>query len=106
VAEVLRANIRDLDYEGVGRVIVAEYRGALQDIVRVGKRFDLLFVDPPYRMLTDVEVTLEPLVPSLLEDGAVVIFESDKASHPTLGAAPVFDRVYGATRVTMVSKRP
>jgi 16S rRNA (guanine966-N2)-methyltransferase len=105
VAEVLRVNIRALEYENASRVLVADYRAALQDIVQTGERFDLLFVDPPYRMLPEVEVTLEPLVLSFLHDGAVVIVESDRASHPTLGAAPVFDRVYGDTRVTMIAIR-
>ena len=59
VSEVLRTNIRDLDYEGQSRVLVADYHAALQDIMRRGERFDLLFVDPPYRMLPEVEVTLD-----------------------------------------------
>ncbi len=105
VAEVLRANIRDLDYEHASRVVVADYRAALQDLVQAGERFDLLFVDPPYRMLPDAEVTLEPLAPSLLQDCGVVVIESEKTSHPTLGDVPVFDRVYGDTRVTMVTMR-
>jgi hypothetical protein len=40
-----------------------------------------------------------------VHDRGVVILESDKASHPTLGASPAFDRVYGDTRVTMVTIR-
>jgi len=105
VAKVLRANIRDLDYLAASRVVVADYHAALQDIMHAGERFDLLFVDPPYRMLPEAEVTLEPLAPSLLQDCGVVILESGKASRPTLGASPVFDRVYGDTRVTMVTIR-
>jgi 16S rRNA (guanine(966)-N(2))-methyltransferase RsmD len=105
VAEVLRTNIRGLGYEGVSRVLVTDYRASLQEFVRLGERFDLLFVDPPYRMLPEVEVTLEPLLSSVLEDGGVAVVESDKASRPTFGAVPVFDRVYGDTRVTMVTIR-
>jgi 16S rRNA (guanine966-N2)-methyltransferase len=103
VAEVLRENISDLEYEAEGKVIVADYLAALQDLKRAEERFDLLFVDPPYRILTQVEVTLKPFIASLMEDNGVVVFESDKGSHPTLGAVPVFDRVYGDTRVTMVT---
>jgi 16S rRNA (guanine966-N2)-methyltransferase len=104
-AEVLRTNIRDLGCEGAGRVLVSDYRTALEGLARAGERFDLLFVDPPYRMLPEVEVTLGPLLPSVLEDDGVAVIESDKTSHPAFGAVPVFDRVYGDTRVTMVRIR-
>ena len=50
-------------------------------------------------------MTLHPLVATIMQDGGVVVLESDKGSHPTLGAVPVFDRVYGDTRVTMVTIR-
>ena len=73
--------------------------------MRAGEGFDLLFVDPPYRMLPEVEVTLEPLVPSLLATAAWWSSRGTKPSHPTLGAIPVFDRVYGDTRVTMMTTR-
>jgi 16S rRNA (guanine966-N2)-methyltransferase len=103
--EVLRENISALGFSAVTRVLIADYQSALQALMRAGDTFDLLFVDPPYRMLPEVEVSLESVVPSLLRDGAVVVLEGDKATHPTLGAVPVFDRLYGDTRVTMVSVR-
>jgi 16S rRNA (guanine966-N2)-methyltransferase len=105
VAEVLRANIHDLGYDAEARVVVGDYRAAVQGLSGAGERFDLLFVDPPYKMLTEAEVTLEPAVPLLMLEGGVVVLESGRASHPTLGAVPVFDRVYGDTRVTMVTRR-
>ena len=105
VAEMLRANIDALDYLQASRVVNADYRAALESIDSAGETFDLLFVDPPYRMLPEVEVTLAERVSSLLRDGGVVILESQKGSHPALGAVPVFDRVYGDTRVTMVCIR-
>ena len=86
-------------------MLVGDYRAAVQGLSVAGERFDLLFVDPPYKMLTEAEVTLEPVVPLLMLEGGVVVLESGRASHPTLGAVPVFDRVYGDTRVTMVTRR-
>jgi 16S rRNA (guanine966-N2)-methyltransferase len=105
VVEILRQNIHDLDYEAQSRVVVADYQAALRDLSRSRERFDLLFIDPPYRMLTEAEVTIEPFVASVLQEGGVVVLESERGSHPTLGAVPVFDRVYGDTRVTMVTTR-
>ena len=105
VTTVLRENIAALDYVPASTVILADYRRALERLVQTGQGFDLLFVDPPYRMLSEVEVTLMPLLPSLLRAEGVVVIEGDRSSQVSLGRAPVFDRVYGETRVTMVSMR-
>ena len=92
-AAVLRANIAELGYEQVCRVVVSDYHKALWRLVQTEARFGLLFVDPPYRILAEVEVTLKPLVPSLLSDGGVAVIEGDRSSRATLGETPVFDRV-------------
>ncbi len=98
-------NIATLGYESVSRVIVSDYHQALQRLSGAGARFDLLFVDPPYRMLAEVEVTLGPLLSSLLRDDGVAVIEGDRPSRVTFGQTPVFDRAYGDTRVTMIRMR-
>ena len=105
VVEILRHNIHELDYEAQSRVVAADYQAALRDLSRSQQLFDLLFVDPPYKMLTEAEVSIEPFVASIMQDGGIVVLESERGSHPTLGAVPVFDRVYGDTRVTMVTHK-
>jgi 16S rRNA (guanine966-N2)-methyltransferase len=105
VAEILRQNIADLEYQAQSRVMMADYRAAVHNLIQGGERFDLLFIDPPYKLLTEAEVTLDPFIATIMQDGGVVVLESGKASHPTFGAVPVFDRVYGDTRVTMVTVR-
>jgi 16S rRNA (guanine966-N2)-methyltransferase len=102
VAEVLRENIRQLAYEAESRVIARDSLAALQDLRRAEGRFDMLFIDPPYEMLQEAEARIAPFVDSVLEDRGIVVIESARGSRPTLGASPMFDRVYGDTRVTMV----
>ena len=105
VAGVLEQNIAALDYEGVSHVLVMPYEKALATLAHRAPGFDLLFVDPPYRMLAEVEVTLTPLLASLLSEDGVVVIEGDKSSPVDTGLTPVFDRVYGDTRVTMIRMR-
>ena len=105
VVSVLRENIAALDYEHVCRVIQSPYEKAAEGLAAAGRSFDLLFVDPPYRILTEVEVTLTPLLPALLGDGGIAVIEGGKVSHAALGLSPVFDRTYGDTRVTMIRMR-
>ncbi len=105
VAAVLRENIAFLDYESRCQVIEGTYQGTLQRLVGRGAEYDLLFVDPPYRMLAEVEVMLIPMLSSILSTDGVAVVEGDKSSQVTLGQAPVFDRIYGDTRVTMIRVR-
>ncbi len=105
VAEVLRVNISALGYQPVCQVMVHDFQEALRRLLKRGSLFDLLFVDPPYRILPEVEIALAPLLPSLLADEGVVVAEGDRTMRVAFGATPVFDRVYGATRVTMISNK-
>jgi len=105
VATVLWENITSLGYQLSSRVIVSDYRQALQRLAGVRSGFDLLFVDPPYRMLPDVEATLVPLLSSVLKDDGVAVIEGERALQVTFGDAPLFDRTYGDTRVTMIRMR-
>jgi 16S rRNA (guanine966-N2)-methyltransferase len=102
VAGILRSNIQALGFTHASRVLHGRYLPALSSLLQTGASFDLLFVDPPYRMLSEVEVMLTPLVTQLLSSGGVVVVEGDKSASVALGLTPVFERVYGDTRVTMV----
>jgi 16S rRNA (guanine966-N2)-methyltransferase len=99
---VLRENVATLEYEQDCRVMEAGFAGALRTLAQIGGRFDLLFVDPPYRILADVEVLLISLLPPVMSADGVVVIESGKISQVTLGRTPIFERVYGDTKVTMV----
>jgi 16S rRNA (guanine966-N2)-methyltransferase len=105
IAEILRANVTSLGFEEASTVIVSDYRQALLRLAQNRNRFDLLFVDPPYRMLAEVEVTLRPLLSSVIDEHGVTVIEGARATQVSLGRTPVFDRTYGDTRVTMVATR-
>ncbi len=105
VAAVLRQNIGTLGREAICQVIVADYQRAVADLAPAAPGFDLLFVDPPYRMLADVEAALMPWLASLSATGGLVVVEGDKSSNVTLGQTPVFERTYGDTRVAIITMR-
>ena len=70
-----------------------------------GPGFDLLFVDPPYRMLSEVEAMVTPVLSSLLSAEGLAVFEGDRATPIMFSGEPVFDRAYGDTRVVMIKMR-
>lgn len=102
VTTVLRSNIEALRFEQASRVVESGYLSAARGFAQAGTAFDLLFVDPPYRMLAEVEVMLTPLAPLLLRGDGVVVVEGGKSVSVALGQTPVFERVYGDTKITMI----
>lgn len=119
VAAVLRANIAALGYEAHTLVLPMDYRRALARLrapLGVGPPtapagqatgtpdspgYDLLFVDPPYRMLPDVLAEIAPALPSLLTREGLVVVEGPRGLKVDLGVGIVFERRYADTVITM-----
>jgi 16S rRNA (guanine966-N2)-methyltransferase len=104
-ASVLRDNITALELEPLSTVIQGGYLAAAKRLAMQPVPFDLLFLDPPYRMLAEVEAALTPLLSGLLGEDGVAVVEGPKAFHPSFARVPVFDRLYGDTRVIMICMR-
>ena len=111
VIQVLKANCALLD-EGVTCVIRAQLPLTAEELMRVlpkRHRFDLIFVDPPYRFRGYTEV-LNGLM-SLLEDsGELAIEHSAKRDllpllRTTLsnGDSSVRTRIYGDSQLSIIS---
>jgi 16S rRNA (guanine966-N2)-methyltransferase len=105
VAKVLRSNVADLEFESMSRIVVRDYLSAATRLAAESRAFDLLFLDPPYRMLPEVEARLEPFLPGLLGEDGLAVIEGPRASSACFARAAVFDRAYGDTRVIMISMR-
>jgi 16S rRNA (guanine(966)-N(2))-methyltransferase RsmD len=104
VADVLRANIGLLRFAEVARVLPLDYDRALRVLLREGRSFDLLFIDPPYRMLPDVARTLTPVIARLLTPAGLAIIEGPRGTPLDLGLPVVFERRYGDTTITMAGR--
>jgi 16S rRNA (guanine966-N2)-methyltransferase len=101
-ARILRQNISALQYVDRSRVIVADHGAAVRRMVEDGEVCDLLFLDPPYRMLPRVVAGLRPFLPSVLAPDGRLVIEGpvDVSVDDDLGV--VFRRRYGRTLITIV----
>jgi len=72
---------------------------------RAGKRYDLVLVDPPYRMLAGLLPMLSAYLPSVLEPGGLVVVESDAREEPELSLPKRTSRRYGSARITLFEAR-
>jgi 16S rRNA (guanine966-N2)-methyltransferase len=99
-AETILRNLDKLRLEGAtvlrddaARVLAAEARAA--------KRYDLVLIDPPYRMLAGALSTLAAYLPSVVEPDGLVVVESDAREEPDLALPKRTSRRYGSARITL-----
>jgi len=59
-------------------------RRALRADAAAGRQYDLLLIDPPYRMLRDVLPALDRLLGDLAPPGARLVLESAAADEPVV----------------------
>ena len=97
------AIVRNLDKLGLAGATVVRDDAArvLAADAAAGRRYDLVLVDPPYRMLAGLLPMLSAYLPSVLEPGGLVVVESDAREEPDLPLPKRTSRRYGAARITV-----
>jgi 16S rRNA (guanine966-N2)-methyltransferase len=92
---------RNLDKLGLrGEVRCAD---VLATIANESRRYDLVFVDPPYAERD--HGSLARYLPGLLSDDGVLVFETAAKVEPDLPLAKRTTRRYGAARITLYGRR-
>ena len=102
---VERLNTERLGYADRARILLSDWRPALERLREAGERFDLVFLDPPYAM-ADLTAVTEGLLP-LLAPGALVVTEH-RAGFPYAVSAALREtdtRRWGYAGVTMYRER-
>jgi 16S rRNA (guanine966-N2)-methyltransferase len=67
----------------------------------LGRRYDLVLIDPPYRMLPRILPMLATYLPPIVEAGGLVVIESEVREEPELPLPKRTSRRYGSVRVTV-----
>jgi 16S rRNA (guanine966-N2)-methyltransferase len=98
--KAIERNLEKLGLTGV-TVVRSDARKALAAEVAAGRRYDLVLVDPPYRMIDSLLPTLSTYLPALLAEEAIVVLESPAREHPALPLAERTSRTYGSVRLTV-----
>jgi 16S rRNA (guanine966-N2)-methyltransferase len=100
--DAVRAIERNLDKLRLSATVLRQDAAtALAAEAGSGRKYDLVLVDPPYEMYTDIEPQLARYLPALLADDGVVVVETDARVEPTLPLEQRTSRKYGAARVTV-----
>jgi 16S rRNA (guanine966-N2)-methyltransferase len=101
--EALRAIERNLDHLRLtgARVVRDDVLRTIAEEATAGAKYDLVLVDPPYGMLTEIQPRLARHLPSLLAANGLVVLETDARAEPELPLPIRTTRKYGQTRVTL-----
>lgn len=66
-----------------------------------GRRYDLVLIDPPYRMLARILPALAAYLPAVVTPDGLAVVESDAHEEPELPLPKRTSRRYGSARVTV-----
>lgn len=99
---VLKKNIACIGAEGVSTVTNCDYLACLH---RTDFKYDLIFIDPPYRFDYGAPALNAIAARNLLSDGGVAIYERDRAFVGEVSGMELFDeRKYGKTYLSFFKK--
>lgn len=88
------------------RLIARDYRLAMDALAREGAKFDVVFIDPPYKMENTGEMCAELYDKGLLADEFLIVVEHKRGLAPLLDLRfDAYDlRKYGDTEITFVKR--
>jgi 16S rRNA (guanine966-N2)-methyltransferase len=101
---VLRANVEALGVPAEQAVVRAGDAGRVaRDAVARAEAYDLVFLDPPYRLAAGFGASYGATLDALLAPGARVVSESDRRAPMELGLPLTQERRYGDTLIRIHS---
>jgi 16S rRNA (guanine966-N2)-methyltransferase len=99
----LRANLDALGADAeVSRRDAVRYLG---DASTAAREYDLVFLDPPYRLAGRLAGELSAMLPPVLAPGATVVVESDRRTPLELDLPLLDERRYGDTLIRIHGPR-
>jgi 16S rRNA (guanine(966)-N(2))-methyltransferase RsmD len=101
--KALRANLEALGVDA--EVRRADARVFLRGASRAGHHYDLVFLDPPYRLAERLGRELSEALPAVLAPGGLAVSESDRRSVLHLDMTPIDERRYGDTVIRIHGPR-
>ena len=99
-ATILR-NAETLGLEDAATLRREDARRVLASDTAAGTLYDLVLVDPPYRMLPGLLPDLSRLLPPVVTADGLVVVESEAREEPELPLPLRTSRRYGSVRITL-----
>jgi 16S rRNA (guanine966-N2)-methyltransferase len=98
-AEAVRAIEKNLDKLRLRAAVLRQ--DAVAVLASETRKYDLVFVDPPYEMYSEIEPQLARYLPRVVAADGVVVVETDARTQPALPFDERTSRKYGSARITV-----
>jgi 16S rRNA (guanine(966)-N(2))-methyltransferase RsmD len=98
--DAIRSNLEKLGFTGA-TLLCRDAIQVLSEEAAAGRRYDLVLVDPPYRLFSDVQTALATYLPSVLADDGLAVVETHAKEEPELPLEKRTSRRYGSARLTL-----
>lgn len=105
---IIHKNIQNLGAEEQCRVLAMKDVKAIRLLADEGKKFDIIYIDPPYRRQENHQILTMIADCHLLTDGGMAVIESLKEETYTEdypGLVYDHDRIYGISRITYYKEK-
>jgi 16S rRNA (guanine966-N2)-methyltransferase len=96
----IQRNLLKLRLEGA-QIVCADALTALAQEATAGRSYDLVLLDPPYAMFSDLQARLAAYVPSVLAADGLLVVETSSREEPELPLPKRTSRRYGSARLTL-----
>ena len=101
VANILQENIKNCGFEELSETLVYDVNKAIKRLMKEKRKFDLIFIDPPYELYNDLDVPdLLTSVSGLLNDSGTVVIEHNRPFEYSDSKFRLDTRNYGGTNIT------
>jgi len=104
---VIRQNLTRLGFTDQGQVMLMDATSAIQSLAGNTAPFQIIFLDPPYRLGLAEKVLTQLATAPVVSDETIIVAESDPGEHLPDSSGPLFQfdrRVYGDTALTFFQK--
>jgi 16S rRNA (guanine(966)-N(2))-methyltransferase RsmD len=96
----IRQNLEKLRFTGA-IVLARDAMQVLAEEAGAGRRYDLVFLDPPYRMYSSLQDRISTYLPAVLAEDGLAVVETHAKEEPELPLAKRTSRRYGSARLTL-----
>lgn len=99
-AAAIRSNLDKLGFTGA-TVLQRDAITVLAQEAGAGRKYDLVLLDPPYRMYSDLQDRIALYLPSVLAEDGLAVVETHAREEPELPLRKRTSRRYGSARLTL-----